>query len=215
MPNDRTQMIRVWDPFVRAAHWGLVIAFAVAYLTEGEPLTIHSWAGYVIAAIIVLRIVWGFVGPHHARFGTFVYGPSTVLSYLRDLLLLRSKRYVGHSPAGGAMVVALLLSLGATTLTGMAYLAQDKNAGPFAPWLGHPSAETAATATGPSANSMLDSENGEDEDTLKEVHEFFANLSLALVFLHVAGVTVASLAHRENLPRAMITGRKRPEAHTG
>ena len=63
------------------------------------------------AFLIVLRIVWGFIGPEHARFSSFIFPPGTVLRYLWDLLLGRAKRYLGHSPGGGAMVLVLLIGL--------------------------------------------------------------------------------------------------------
>ena len=82
--------IAVWDPLVRISHWVLVAAFVVAYLTEGEPLTVHVWAGYVVGAIVLFRVLWGFVGPKYARFGNFVSGPGRMLGYLGDLLRFRA-----------------------------------------------------------------------------------------------------------------------------
>src|SRR5690606_31687679 len=105
--------IAVWDLFVRVFHWALVAAFTVAYLIE-EPHIIHVWAGYVVAGLIVARVVWGFIGSPHARFTDFVYAPGTTVAYMRDLLLLRGKRYLGHSPAGGYMILLLLVMLAAT-----------------------------------------------------------------------------------------------------
>lgn len=113
---DRT--VRVWDPFVRVFHWSQAALIAVAWLTEDGPKTLHQTAGYIIAGMLALRVVWGFVGPRHARFSDFVRGPSTVLGYMRAMVAGREPRYLGHNPAGGAMVVALLLTVAGTAMTG-------------------------------------------------------------------------------------------------
>lgn len=210
--------IQVWDPFIRIAHWVLVAAFTVAYVTEGEPEVLHVWAGYTVAAIVVLRVVWGFIGPRYARFSNFVRGPGAVLRNLSDIVRLRGRRYIGHSPAGGAMIVLLLLSLAATTLSGMVYLAEKENEGPLAPWLGQQaSAPSGELADRSPVYGRAEDDEEEDEggEIFEEVHEFFANLTLWLVILHIGGVILASFSHRENLVRAMITGRKMADAESG
>jgi cytochrome b len=111
--------VRVWDPFVRVFHWSLVGLFALALATGDEIEWLHLAAGYAIAALVVLRTAWGFVGPRHARFSDFVRPPGAVLGYLRDALRLRAPRHLGHNPAGGAMVVALLAMLAGITATGL------------------------------------------------------------------------------------------------
>ena len=178
--------VRVWDGFVRVFHWTLVSAFTVAYLTEDDLLTVHVWAGYVVGVLIVGRLVWGFVGPPHARFSDFVYAPAATLRYLRDLILFRAQRHLGHSPAGGAMVVLLLVLLTLTVATGLVVYGGDQQAGPLA--------------------GMFTRDTGE---AMEEVHEILANVTLAFVFVHIAAVVFASFVHRENLVRAMITGKKR------
>lgn len=208
--------VRVWDLFVRIFHWSLIVFFAAAYISEGEPLWFHTWAGYIVATLLVLRLIWGFVGPRYARFADFVYAPATVIADLRDHLKGRAKRYLGHNPAGGAMIVLLIVSLTGTVFTGMATLAQAKNAGPLAPWLGNATALSA-----PLDLSMVSAARADDDERspgerrirspFKDVHEFFATLTLVLAGFHLAGVLFSSLAHRENLVRAMITGRKRAE----
>lgn len=110
--------VKVWDPFVRIFHWSLATLFMVAYATGDETEWLHIAAGYTIGGLVALRIVWGFVGPRHARFSDFVRSPRAVLAYLRDLALLRAPHYLGHNPAGGAMIVALLVLLSGTGVTG-------------------------------------------------------------------------------------------------
>jgi cytochrome b len=212
--------VPVWDILVRVGHWLLVVLFFVAYFTEDDLLSLHSWAGYGVAAYVVLRIVWGFVGSQHARFADFAYGPLSAARYLWDLLTFRAKRHLGHSPAGAMMVFALLFCLAVTTASGIALLAVEENAGPLAPWLG-PEASLdgdgpALLAVSPAALASDDEDEGGEgrrggEDALGEIHEVFANLTLILVVLHIAGVGLASVVHRESLVRAMITGRKRAQ----
>lgn len=218
MDRDATaKTVRVWDPFVRIAHWSLVILFAVSYLSEGEPEWLHTWSGYIIAGLVVLRILWGFVGSQHARFSDFVTGPFKALRYLVDMLRGTSPRYLGHSPAGGAMTIALILALLVTTGTGMALLAADKGRGPLAGVVARsveqPAAGTTATATDLAVpEEDEDDERGETEGgegVWGEIHELAANLTLVLVILHILGVAAASYAHKENLPRSMVTGEKR------
>ena len=110
--------VRVWDPFVRLYHWSQAALIGVAWITADEIKWLHEWAGYVVAALLAVRVVWGVIGPRHARFSDFVRGPSAVLGYLRDLRRGNAPRYLGHNPAGGAMIVALILSVAATATSG-------------------------------------------------------------------------------------------------
>lgn len=216
--------VPVWDILVRAGHWSMVTLFFIAYFTEDDLLTLHSWAGYGVGAYVVVRIVWGLIGSRYARFSDFLYGPKTAVLYLANLISFHAKRYVGHSPAGAMMVFALLIALTVTTGTGIALLAVRENAGPLAPWLGQQASVTDTSRTAASSLSASGAPAaGERREAnvrrgrrrpgrwLREVHELAANLTLILIILHVAGVALASLAHRENLIRAMITGRKRAE----
>ena len=177
---------KVWDVFVRFFHCALVGAFIIAYFTEDDFMTLHAWAGYVIMALLGLRLIWGFVGTRYARFSNFVFSPSTIVTYLKDTLLLRARRYLGHNPVGGAMILALIASLIITTTTGIVVYGGEENAGLLA--------------------GLVSERVGEG---FEDIHEFFANFTLLLVLVHVAGVVVESLIHRENLISAMITGYKR------
>jgi cytochrome b len=190
MPQ-QDRSIRVWDPLVRVFHWALATAFLAAWLSGEEWLVLHVAAGYTVLGLVSLRIVWGVVGTRHARFTDFVRAPSTVLAYLKDVLTFRARRYLGHNPAGGAMVLALLVSLALSAVSGLALYGYQEFTGPLATmmvhaphWLGH---------------------------ALEEAHEFLTGLTLLLVVLHLAGVALASLQHRENLVRSMFSGCKQQE----
>lgn len=173
----RPAFVMVWDLFVRLFHWSLVTLFVIAWATAEGWRAAHEYAGYAIAVLIGLRLVWGVVGSRYARFADFIYRPSTVVRYVGDIVRNRARRYLGHNPAGGAMVVVMLLSLIATIATGI------------------------ALTTGSTF----------DHRWVRGLHELATNLTILLAILHVAGVVLASLQHRENLIRSMITGLKRAD----
>ena len=175
--RNQSENIWVWDPFVRAFHWTLVTAYLAAWLSAEELTWLHNQTGYFIIALIGLRFVWGLIGTRYARFSDFVHSPRATMAYLRSLGDGEPRHYLGHNPAGGWMIVALLVSLIATGVSGI----------------------------------MIDSLYA---DLWEEIHEASANLSLFLVVMHVGGVIGASLLHRENLIKAMLTGKKtRRDAH--
>ena len=110
----------MWDPFVRLFHWSLALSFAIAWFSANSWDALHIWAGYAAGALIVVRAAWGVVGTPYARFSQFVRSPRGVLAYLKAIARRGERRYVGHNPAGGAMVIALILLIGATAATGWA-----------------------------------------------------------------------------------------------
>lgn len=192
--SNSTNTVKVWDPFVRVFHWTLVLSFSIAYITEEDFLVIHSFAGYTVLALLVLRIVWGLIGTRHARFSDFIFSPQTIKAFIKDTLYLRAKRYLGHNPAGGAMILLMIISLLITTVTGLAIYGIEEQAGPLASWY-----------------TQSDSLWG---DVFEETHEFFANFTLLLVFIHVAGVIIESFIHKENLVQSMVDGKKRSDIHS-
>lgn len=180
--------IRVWDPFVRVFHWTLVIAFFTAFLSGDDWQAVHVIAGYTVGGLILARLVWGFVGTRHARFSDFLYRPSEIRTYLRELLTFSGKRYVGHSPAGGVMIFALLFMISLIVVSGLFAYALREGAGPLAGWI------------------VRDRAMGR---FVGEVHEVLADLTFGLVLVHIAAVLLLSLLHGENLVKAMWTGRKK------
>ena len=172
--------MKVWDRFVRSAHWSLAGCVLAAWLTAELKLqsaeALHEWLGYAALAVIALRVAWGWIGPRYARFGQFVAAPSRVLAYAKAVLRGVEPRYLGHNPLGGWMIVALLATAALASLTG---------------WL-----------------SVTDRFWGVER--VQEVHELLGDALIALAALHVTGVVYTSWRQRENLAAAMLSGVKRP-----
>jgi cytochrome b len=179
--------ILVWDIGVRSFHWFLVTSFALAYFTQDDFYDLHIYAGYGLLGLLAFRLVWGFTGPDFARFSGFLFRPDVVLAYLRDMIRLRPPRYLGHNPAGGVMIVCLLLCLLVIALSGIALDAAENRAGPL-------------------ADTRLFLYKG----IVEGIHEGSTNTAVGLIVVHLLGVLYSSVIHRENLVRAMITGRKQP-----
>jgi cytochrome b len=111
--------VTVWDPFVRLFHWSLVLGFTIAWVSAEEWDALHEGAGYVVMGLVALRLVWGLIGSRHARFSDFVFRPGVVIAYLKDMARFRARRTLGHNPAAGAMVIALLAALVVVSITGV------------------------------------------------------------------------------------------------
>lgn len=203
--------IKVWDPLVRIFHWSLVAFFAIAFVTGEEEGVLHIYAGYAVIGLVLFRILWGFVGTEHARFKDFVFGPAKVVQYLKSLASGSPQRYVGHNPAGGYMVVLLLVTLLVVTITGLKAYGTEGH-GPLAA-----NAEISVISTARAdedereENEAGRMDGNEDEEYWEEVHEAASYFMLGLIVLHILGVVVSSRLHKENLVKAMITGEKNSE----
>jgi cytochrome b len=204
--------IRVWDPMVRIFHWGLVIAFTVAYLSGDEENSLHIYSGYAVLGLIAFRVIWGLIGSRYARFSDFVYSPATVIQYLKGLVARKPKHYTGHNPAGGWMVIAMLLSLFVVTVSGLKVYAIEEGLGPLAGESPALTVISVAYADDDDAGHRKN-ENGHGEDEAaeefwEELHEVSSNFMLFLIFLHIAAVIISGRLHKENLVKAMFTGKK-------
>ena len=169
------QNILVWDVPTRVFHWLLVLCFAGAWLTsESERLQmIHYAFGYSACALVLFRLVWGFIGTKYARFSQFIKAPSEIIGHLKGLLSSHSHSTVGHNPVGGIVMVGLMLLILLIGLTG--YFSVKEFLG----------------------------------DLMGEAHEAIASLALAVVVIHIAAAIIMSVLQKENLVKAMVTGKKR------
>jgi cytochrome b len=181
--------VGVWDLPTRLFHWLLFLAVVISYASseeEGWLFAVHTASGYVVALLLLFRLVWGFAGSRHSRFASFVRGPRAVAEYGKQLAHLRPPRFVGHNPLGGWMVIALIAVLGLTVLSGLF------------------SAEKEGAARG----ILFPLIAGYGKEGLGDIHEVLGNLVVVLASVHVAAVFADWVLTRENLTAAMFTGRK-------
>lgn len=180
---------QIWDPAVRLFHWSLVLAVVGGWLLgHFGPLqmTLHFWAGYAVAALILFRLVWGFVGPRNARFAVFLRGPGAVMAYARSLPERAAGWTSGHNPLGGWSVIAMLLVLAGQVATGLILDPEDYiNTGPLADVV---PAGWSRWALG--------------------MHRRLGVVLLVLVALHVAAILFYRFWKREDLVTPMVTGRR-------
>ena len=122
-----SQKILVWDAPTRVFHWVQALCFLGAYLTSDSEKTrdIHVALGYILFGLIVFRLLWGFMGTRYAKFSSFLFKPSQIISYMMALLKGKAEHFVGHNPVG-SVAIWLLLSLGLTLgVTGVMLLQDD------------------------------------------------------------------------------------------
>jgi len=207
-PGQTPHKVKVWDIPVRVFHWSLVVLIGVSYLT-GEfggfdftmpgsgnmvaNLDIHLVSGLGILTLVLFRVVWGFMGSTTARFTNFLAGPGAIVSYVGGLFKSGTKFIAGHNPAGGVVVVLLLLSLLMQAGTGLFSKEDDffGNAGPL--------------------NSLI---SEDDAKIITQRHKQIWGYIELLIVLHIAANIFYWLVLKQNLIIAMFTGNKdaKPEA---
>ncbi len=184
-----TQTTKVWSVFIRVFHWSLALLFVASYVTSstGDD-DIHMILGYIVTVLLLARVIYGCTTTGHGRFSNFMYAPSVVWEHAKEIAGNHPKHYVGHSPMGSAMVFALLISLLVLATSGLLYQAWGEYEGPLW-WL-----------------QVMPSDGLGHEAW--DLHRFLPDVLWGLIVLHILGVIVASVQHKENLPRAMVTGLK-------
>jgi len=200
--------LEVWDILIRIFHWSLVASFIVAYLTRTEKNEIHNYAGYMVLGLIIFRVVWGVWGSRHARFSNFVTSFSTVLRYVKSLFSKKPKRYVGHNPLGGWMVIAMLITLFMVSYSGIKLHGLQSVDEPVTFQLPSINPISSAYAKDDIEQYLIREPDEVGEDYWKELHILYTHLMLVLIALHLAGVLVSSVLYKENSVKAMWTGKK-------
>lgn len=181
--------VRVWDLPTRLFHWALAVALVAQVITGkmgGAAMTWHFRIGYCILALVVFRIVWGFVGGHWSRFASFLYGPASVLRYLRNRHAAGDLFHVGHNPLGSASVFAMLAILLVQAGTGLVADDEIANVGPLNRFV--------STAAGLSATAWHKGAG--------------IGIVLTLVVLHIAAIVFYRVRKRQDLIGPMFSGDK-------
>ena len=187
--RQKRRRVRLWDPAVRIFHWALVICVCTSwYLGQFGPgiMTLHFWSGYTLIALLAFRLIWGLFGAWPARFRDFIYGPGTVLAYLKTLPRRVPSQWPGHNPVGAFSVFALLGLLGFQAYTGLYSNPDDFiNYGP-----------------------LYDPERDGFSKWATGWHQRGAPLILLLVLLHLGAIIYYKLWKGEALVGSMVHGRK-------
>ncbi|MDA7599358.1 cytochrome b/b6 domain-containing protein [Alphaproteobacteria bacterium] len=177
--------MRVWDLPLRIFHWGFMVSvFGAIISAKADVLWVHERFGLLILALISFRIIWGFVGGHHARFRNFLVGPLRLLAWLRSAREDKTtRRAAGHSPLGGYSVLALLgvpllmVSTGIVSTDGILF------DGPLAHLVPDLSADAG------------------------KIHHDIGIFLLLLIILHLGAILFYKFKKKHNLTSAMVTGR--------
>lgn len=190
--------VRVWDLPVRLFHWLLAICVVGSFVSVkigGNAMVWHGRFGLAALTLLLFRILWGFWGSHHARFASFVRGPSAVMATIGALRRHSSDRpmpaALGHSPLAAVSVLAFLFFFAVQAVLGL--MASDDIAFD-GPWVKYVSSGVVEWAT--------------------RLHKLNQWVLLGLIALHLSAIAYYRLARHQNLVGPMITGDQKAEAMT-
>ena len=193
MADSEPQKRLVWDLPLRLFHWLFAASVIASWATAEAGFNWMQWhirLGYWVMGMLFFRVIWGFIGPRHARFKSFLTGPRAVLRYAKGFTGVgEAVASVGHNPLGGLMVLLMLLLVAFQVTTGL--FATDDIA-----W------------TGPYNPSV----SGDTAKLLTSLHHLNFNIIWAAIALHIAAITYYALVKKQNLVPAMLTGWKPAEA---
>lgn len=186
-PHTKTETQTVWDLPTRLFHWSLLTLIVACWWTSTEngDMDWHMRCGYAVLALLLFRLVWGVLGSTTARFSNFVTSPRAVIGYIADMRKNAPVPHVGHNPAGGWMVLALLAMVLFISASGLFANDDMMIEGPLAHYVGKRFSDLATA-----------------------LHESSFYTLLALVTLHLTAIVFYLLVKKENLVLPMLTGIK-------
>ncbi len=114
-----TRSVPVWDIFVRVTHWSVAVLVIADLTVFDDDWAVHRWAGYVVLALVALRLAWGLAGPRHARFSAFPPNLQAARAHMAGLLRGRREVHLSHNPLGALMACNLWASLIVVCVSGI------------------------------------------------------------------------------------------------
>ena len=174
--------VRVWDLPTRIFHWSLAISVFAAFISVkigGNAMVWHSRFGMAVLALLLFRLVWGFIGPEHALFRSFVRGPATIFAQIRG----KTTTVVGHAPVGAIAIIFVIVLFTLQSVLGLFTTDEIASDGPL---VKHVSSDFVSFAT--------------------KWHQLTEWALIALVVSHIGAVIVHRVVHRHDLITPMLTG---------
>ena len=181
-----TEKHLIWDLPLRIFHWSFAITILASWYTseqEGEMVELHMQLGFVALALIAFRILWGIIGPKHARFSQFIPSPKTLISYLHPAK--ESKSAPGHNPLGALMVVLMIVLITLQAVSGLFINDDIFSSGPYYGSIG---------------NDL--------EKVMAFIHHNTFDFMIAAIALHLGAIAYYWRIKKQNLVLPMITGKK-------
>lgn len=186
MQEQHTPKVLIWDLPLRLFHWLLVFAIVAQWVTaEFGYMDWHFKIGYVTLGLVIFRLVWGVVGPRHARFSQFIRPPKDIFNYAKALFSSQNKEYVGHNPLGGLIVPIVIMIVGLQAVTGLFSTDDVLASGPY-----------------------LSSVSAETQDLLDGLHHDTYNVILGIAGLHIIAIFWYQFKRKIYLIGAMFHGKK-------
>lgn len=186
MQKQHSRPIRVWDLPTRLFHWILAILVAALVFTGlTGRLDLHMLMGQAVLALVLFRVVWGFIGNRYARFSDFLTAPGAVLRYLASLFRPTGERHYGHNPLGGYAVLLMLALVVLQAATGL-FTSDD------------------IVVDGPLYSTVPGSVSAQ----LGTIHRTAFVVLLVVIGLHVTASLFYLLVKKDDLVTPMVTGRK-------
>lgn len=178
----------IWDLPLRLFHWSFASSILLLWLTSelgSDYIDWHITLGYCVLTLTIFRIAWGFFGPKHAKFSHFLPTPTEIVSYLKQQNTPQAKVYAGHNPIGSLMVIAMLILVLIQAVSGLFVDDQVFSSGPY------------FNAAGDTVDKLMST-----------VHHTMFDFILLAIALHIAAIIFYKTVKKQNLVKAMFTGKK-------